>query len=257
MYLLLQNKIECCPACEGRVKNPRLLACQHTYCQGCLEKMTIDYKARCLICFRTSILNDEGVNTYTFQNSFIVHMYEYYDEADTNINLMLAVKALKTELEGYDEQKCATCGRNSQRRGNGKNYNCSHCNSAKYCSTKCKENDHVKHGVKCDMMAFARSLIHAKSTLIQLREPEQQNLIDVYVLNAGSHCTQLFTFRHTYQTSLKFELTFEEFASAASLPSEDKHCSNHGSLRLDSGVVVNIILKNRNLSVQAILYCIS
>ena len=130
-YLSLQINLESCPFCNELVKIPTILACQHIYCQKCLDEILIVDKTtknkliKCLICSWMSEISDEQMKTYPFQNSFIMQM-DYYKEY-TAIPIPLAVfllsptiETLKTIRNSNVEGICATCGRDLARRKNGK-----------------------------------------------------------------------------------------------------------------------------------------
>ena len=88
-----QNNLTC-PVCYQLFKNPKYLPCYHSYCEGCLEKMQVQYKIICPECRKEAKVPAGGVK-----------------ELATNffINRLVDDLILKKKVDGEQEVKCDEC----------------------------------------------------------------------------------------------------------------------------------------------------
>jgi len=97
MTTLEQNKVTnhaTCSICLQIYKNPKVLPCQHFYCEECLIKLEKDKRITCPECRNVVDVPDEGVKEFK-TNFFINHL------VDDCI--------LKRKVEGKEEVYCDAC----------------------------------------------------------------------------------------------------------------------------------------------------
>ena len=83
-----------CPICYQLYKDPKVLPCQHSYCQECLRKLVKDEQVTCPECRKVAIVPAGGIEE--FKTNFL-------------INRLVDDCILKRKVEGEEEVNCEAC----------------------------------------------------------------------------------------------------------------------------------------------------
>ena len=83
-----------CPICYQLYKDPKVLPCQHSYCQECLNKLEKDKQVTCPECREVAQVPDGGVEE--FKTNFL-------------INRLVDDCILKRKVDGEEEVHCEAC----------------------------------------------------------------------------------------------------------------------------------------------------
>ena len=83
-----------CPICYQLYKDPKVLPCQHSYCQECLSKLERNKQVTCPECRKVAEVPDGGIEE--FKTNFF-------------INRLVDDCILKRKVEGEEEVHCEAC----------------------------------------------------------------------------------------------------------------------------------------------------
>ena len=83
-----------CPICYQLYKDPKVLPCQHSYCQECLSKLEKNKQVTCPECRKVAEVPDGGIEE--FKTNFF-------------INRLVDDCILKRKVEGEEEVHCEAC----------------------------------------------------------------------------------------------------------------------------------------------------